>query len=90
MPPTAGTRAPMGHALCAPGFLLSPSEPSEPKVTWLVNTSAQHCPPGSHLLEREKAEGGGVGRGAGTGSCDGGDLAYADLAEVRLRGQAPG
>lgn len=62
--PIAGTRAPTfqhqaGH------FLLSPSELTKPKVTWLVNARAQHCPSDSHLLEKEGQGQPGSGSGQG-------------------------
>lgn len=60
-----------GSRIPAPGssvFLLA-WEPSEPKVTWLVNASTPHCPPGSACLIRKRPRAAGRQAEAGTRQC---------------------
>lgn len=68
MAPMGGARAP-AFQRPAPRFFFLPWEPSEPKVTWLVNASTPHCPPGSACLIRKRPRAAGRQAEAGTRQC---------------------
>lgn len=61
--PMAGTRAPTFQRQAGHVLLLH-SELTKPQVTWLGSASAQHCPSGSCLIEKEASQGQ-PGTGAG-------------------------